>query len=180
MFYIFLFCDELTGTHLYFPWENELYWNSRLPCASYSERFAKTMFCWINHVEEKYAKRPYKNRRLKWNNHSKQGTKFAIYIAYWGRRGLGRMVVGFTTFYTISAYHHERSGEAYSIPQYVTYNRSMVFTGYSDFLHQYNWPPRYSWHLLKVALATIIRTLYCLYIQPTVGCRFTLFVSACS
>jgi len=26
----------------------------------------------------------------------------------WGRRGRGRMVVGFTTTYAISAYHHWR------------------------------------------------------------------------
>jgi hypothetical protein len=26
----------------------------------------------------------------------------------------------------------------------VTYDRSVVFSGYSDVLHQYNWPPRYN------------------------------------
>ena len=39
----------------------------------------------------------------------------------WGRRGCDRMVVGFTTTYAISAYHHQScefescSGEVYSI-----------------------------------------------------------------
>ena len=37
----------------------------------------------------------------------------------------------------------------------VTYSRSVVFFGYSSFLHQYNWPPYITEVLLKVALNTI-------------------------
>ena len=59
----------------------------------------------------------------------------------------GRMVVGFTTIYAISVYHHwrcdfeSRSGEMYSKQQYVIkfvsdLRRSVVFSGYSGFLHQ--------------------------------------------
>jgi hypothetical protein len=40
----------------------------------------------------------------------------------------------------------------------VTCDRSVFFTGYSDFLHQENWPPQYiSAILLKVAINTIIQ-----------------------
>jgi hypothetical protein len=31
----------------------------------------------------------------------------------------------------------------------VTYDRSMVFSGSSGFLHQQNWPPRYSWYIVE-------------------------------
>jgi hypothetical protein len=57
-------------------------------------------------------------------------------------RSRDRMIVGFTTAYAISAYHHYRkfeslSGKVYSIQHYVilfvvTCGRSMVFTGYSS------------------------------------------------
>ena len=121
-------------------------------------------------------KRPSKSRRLKWNNHSKQGTKFAIYIAYWGRRGRGRMVVGFTTCYAISAYHHERSGEAYSIPsmwlitdRWFSPGTPISSTNTTD-CHDITKP------LLKVALNTIFRTLYCLYIQLSVGGLMSFYV----
>ena len=56
------------------------------------------------------------------------------------RRGRDRMVVGFTTTDTISAYHHlsfefeALSGEMYSIQNYVI--KSVVFSGYSGFLNQ--------------------------------------------
>ena len=30
----------------------------------------------------------------------------------------------------------------------VTCVRSVVFSGYSGFLHQYNWPPRYNWNIV--------------------------------
>jgi hypothetical protein len=46
-------------------------------------------------------------------------------VAVGGRRGRDLMVVGFTTTYAISAYHHERCqfesahGEVYSIQHYV-------------------------------------------------------------
>jgi hypothetical protein len=28
-------------------------------------------------------------------------------------------------------------------------NRSVVFSIYTEFLHQYNWPPRYSWNIVE-------------------------------
>ena len=31
----------------------------------------------------------------------------------------------------------------------VTCGRSVVFSGYSDYLHQYNWPPWYSWNIVE-------------------------------
>jgi hypothetical protein len=31
----------------------------------------------------------------------------------------------------------------------VTYVRSAVFSGYSGFLYQLNWPPRYNWNIVK-------------------------------
>jgi hypothetical protein len=31
----------------------------------------------------------------------------------------------------------------------VTCVRSVVFSGYSGFLHQYNWPPRYHWNIVE-------------------------------
>ena len=31
----------------------------------------------------------------------------------------------------------------------VTCCRSVVFSGYSGFPHQYNWPPRYNWNIVK-------------------------------
>ena len=43
-------------------------------------------------------------------------------------------------------------GEMYNImwQQFsVTYGRSMVFSGYFSFLHQYNWQPRYNWNIVS-------------------------------
>jgi len=64
-------------------------------------------------------------------------------------RGHDRMIVGFTTTYAISAYHHKRcefeshSGEVCSIQHYVIKSVSdfrqvgdLVFSWYSDFLQQ--------------------------------------------
>ena len=31
----------------------------------------------------------------------------------------------------------------------VTYDRSVVFSGYSGFLHQLHWPPRYNWNIVE-------------------------------
>jgi hypothetical protein len=31
----------------------------------------------------------------------------------------------------------------------VTCNRSVIFSRYSSFLHQYNWPPRYNWNIVE-------------------------------
>jgi len=72
-----------------------------------------------------------------------------ISVCSGGRRVRDRMVVGFTTTWTINAYHHENcefepcswQGEL-DIPvcdkvcYIVTCGRSVVFSGYSDFLHQ--------------------------------------------
>ena len=31
----------------------------------------------------------------------------------------------------------------------MTYYRSVVFSEYSSFLHQLNWPPRYNWNIVE-------------------------------
>jgi hypothetical protein len=46
------------------------------------------------------------------------------------------------------------SDEVYLIQHYVIkfvsdLGRSVVFSRYSDFLHQYNWPPRYNWNIVE-------------------------------
>jgi hypothetical protein len=43
-------------------------------------------------------------------------------------------------------------GEVYNIMWWslsVTCNRSVVFSGSSGFLHQYNWLPRYDWNIVE-------------------------------
>ena len=45
-------------------------------------------------------------------------------------------------------------GEVYSIQHYVinlsiTCVRSVIFSGFSGFLHQLNWPPRYNWNIVE-------------------------------
>ena len=54
--------------------------------------------------------------------------------------GSDRMVVGFTTTYAISAYHHwSRSGRGvhHYVIQFVSdLRQAIVFSGYSGFLHQ--------------------------------------------
>jgi hypothetical protein len=43
-------------------------------------------------------------------------------------------------------------GEVCNIMWYnlsVTCDRSVVFSGSSGFLHQYNWPPRYNWNIVE-------------------------------
>ena len=37
----------------------------------------------------------------------------------------------------------------------VTSDRSVVFSGNSGFLHQYNWPPWYSWNIVESGVNTI-------------------------
>jgi hypothetical protein len=58
----------------------------------------------------------------------------------------------------ISAYHHwcfefvSRSGRdvQYYVIKFVSdLDRSMVFSGSSGFLHQYNWLPRYNWNIVE-------------------------------
>jgi len=34
----------------------------------------------------------------------------------------------------------------------VTCDRSVSFSGYSGFLHQYNWPPQYSWNIVEIGI----------------------------
>jgi hypothetical protein len=73
-----------------------------------------------------------------------------------GRRGRVHMVVGFTTTYAISAYHHEwcefesrsRQGVQYYVIKFVS-DRSVVFSGSSSFLYLENWLPRYSWNIVE-------------------------------
>ena len=70
-----------------------------------------------------------------------------MYSSVRGRCGRDRMIIGFTTTYAISAYH-----EVYNImwsSLSVTCDRLMVFSASSDFLHQENWPPRYSWNIVE-------------------------------
>jgi hypothetical protein len=67
------------------------------------------------------------------------------------------MVVGFTTTYTISAYHHCCEFESRSLRgvldktlcDKVCQWLAVVFSWYSGFLHQWNWPPRYSWNIVE-------------------------------
>jgi hypothetical protein len=61
-----------------------------------------------------------------------------------------------------SVYHNKccefepHSGEMYSIQRYVIkfkfvsdLRRSVVFSGYTGFLHQKNWPPWYNWNIAE-------------------------------
>ena len=75
-----------------------------------------------------------------------------------GRRGRDRMVVGFKTTYAISVYHHWcceiESQSVWGVQHYVIkfvsdLDRSVVFSGYSCFLHQENWPPLYNWNIVE-------------------------------
>ena len=72
-------------------------------------------------------------------------TLLNYWLDYWDQRGCDRMVVGFTTTYAISAYHHWccefefRSGRAvqhYMIKCVNNSDRSVVFSRSSGFLHQ--------------------------------------------
>jgi len=48
----------------------------------------------------------------------------------------------------------------------VTYDRSVVFSEYSGFLHQQNWPPRYNWNCVESGVIYNIPALYLkLFIQ---------------
>jgi hypothetical protein len=88
---------------------------------------------------------------------------FQAYFAKRGRCGHDRMVVGFTTTYAISAYHHwccefeYRPGRR--VQHYVTkfvsdFDRLVVFFGSSGFLHQKNWPShtRYNWNIVSIGV----------------------------
>jgi hypothetical protein len=56
-------------------------------------------------------------------------------------RGRIRMVVGFSTTRAVNAYHHLSLLEAC--------DSSVVFSGYSGFLHEYNRPQRYNWNIVE-------------------------------
>ena len=70
------------------------------------------------------------------------------------------MLVGFSTTCAISAYHH-LSCEFKPCSWWGVLDttlcekvcqwrdRPVVFSGYSGFLHQQNWPPRYSWNIVE-------------------------------
>ena len=77
------------------------------------------------------------------------------------RCGRDRMVVEITiniqsvSITTKVACSNSAHGDVYSIQQYViiclsvTCCRSVVFSGYSGFFHQQNWPSRYSWNIFE-------------------------------
>jgi hypothetical protein len=75
-----------------------------------------------------------------------------------GRHDRDRMVVGFIPTCAISTYHHwSCQFDTHYVIKFAS-NLRQVFSGYSGFLHQYYWPPRYNWILLTVALSTINQT----------------------
>ena len=72
----------------------------------------------------------------------------------------GRMVVGFTTTFVISAYHNwscefeSISGGVYSIQHSLKKFVSDLqqvggFLRHSGFLHQWNWPPQYNRNIVE-------------------------------
>jgi hypothetical protein len=88
---------------------------------------------------------------------------FQAYFAKRGRCGHDRMIVGFTTTYAISAYHHWCCEFEYRlgrrVQHYVTkfvsdFDRLVVFFGSSGFLHQKNWPShtRYNWNIVSIGV----------------------------
>ena len=90
-----------------------------------------------------------------------------------------RMVVGFITTYAISAYYPQRcefdsrSGEVYWIHHYVmslsvTCDRSLIFSGYSGFLHQWKWPPRYNWNIVESGVKHLNTNLFVVHIALTI------------
>jgi hypothetical protein len=77
-----------------------------------------------------------------------------------GLRGRDRIVVCYATTCAISVYHHwSYEFEPRSLRVVldatlydnlsVTCDRSVVFSGYSGFFHQWNWPPRYNWNIVE-------------------------------
>ena len=49
--------------------------------------------------------------------------------------------------------------KSYCLKKIVTYDRSVVFSGYSGFLNQSNWPPRYYWNIVESGVKHHIITL---------------------
>ena len=80
-----------------------------------------------------------------------------------GRLGHDHMVVGFAPFYAISVYHHK---SCESVPRSSTRRGvldtticdkvcqwlAVIFSGYSGFLHQWNWPPWYNWYIVEIGV----------------------------
>ena len=76
-------------------------------------------------------------------------------------RGRDHMVVGFIATYEISTYYHwicEYESHTWrgvldimlcDTVLSVTCDRSVVFSKYSGFIHQWNWPPRYIWNVVE-------------------------------
>jgi hypothetical protein len=60
----------------------------------------------------------------------------------------------------------------------MTYGRSVFFSGYSDFLHQQNWPPRFNWNTVESGVKhhkpTIIWILITIYFTPSKIAYFVL------
>ena len=77
-----------------------------------------------------------------------------ISIVFQSRRDRDRMVVGFTTICAISIYHHWIY-EFLPIYLMATCTRYYVIKfvshlwRFGGFLHQYNWPQRYSWNIVE-------------------------------
>ena len=61
---------------------------------------------------------------------------WSLYIQEEGARDRDFMVVGFTTTYAISAYHHWCCEFESTLSLSVICDRSVVFSGFSGFLHQ--------------------------------------------
>ena len=69
------------------------------------------------------------------------------------------MVVGFTTTCAISEFESHSQEGVLDVMKFVSDFRSVVFTGYSDFFHQFNWRHDITEILLKMVLSTITLTL---------------------
>ena len=103
----------------------------------------------------------------------------------WGRRGRNRMVVGFTTTYAISDYHHwccefeSRSwrGVQHYVIKFVSDLRQVG--SFLRDLHQQNWRHDITEILLKVALNTIKQTNLYIYILYTNVYIYILVKSLC-
>ena len=80
-------------------------------------------------------------------------------LIHWSIKGrLWSWLYGSWIYNAISVYHHwccefeSRSGRHvrhYVIKFAMTCDRSVVFSGSSGFLHQYNWLPRYNWTIVE-------------------------------
>ena len=89
------------------------------------------------------------------SNLDQQSVVVCGHISHRGHRGHDQVVVGFTTTYAINAYQNwscefkSHSDEVYSIQHYVKFVSDMVLSAHSNFLHLWNWPPRYNWNIIE-------------------------------